>query len=293
MQNWIDGGSRLKTIAIFPNTKKEKVREVLDWLIPYFEERNVRVVIPEKRAAEANYPELAGDLGKLKASISCCITLGGDGTMLSVARTIAAYGIPIFGVNLGTLGFLTEVEVSNLHEAVEKIVTGRYTVEDRLMLDCWLVKNGEKQFISSALNDVVITKGAISRIIRVKLFIEDVLAAEYPADGLIVATSTGSTGYSLAAGGPVVNPNIDVVILTPICAHTLYSRPMVISDKEEVKVALQSSHNNIILTVDGQIVHPLNASDLVIIKPSPHKAKFLVLGETHYYTKLRSKLGED
>ena len=209
------------TIGLFPNTKKQNVSTVVSWLIEYFKERELRVLLPEEAASQLNYPELASTLEAMKTEIKLGITLGGDGTLLSAARDISPTGIPVCGINMGKLGFLTEVEIPDLSQAIDKLIKGDYLIEERLMLSPSIQREGEELFMPPALNDVVVSKGGFSRMIRLKLYLDGELTADYPADGLIVATSTGSTGYSLSAGGPIVNPNLRVIVLTPICPHSL------------------------------------------------------------------------
>ncbi|MBP1763733.1 MAG: nadK [Firmicutes bacterium] len=278
------------TIGLFPNTKKQSVGTVLGWMIQYLKERNVKIMMNETAAQEMGYPELAGSREKMQEEITLGMTLGGDGTLLSTAREIAPVGIPVCGVNMGQLGFLTEVELPQLGQALDKIINGDYYIEERLMLDAMIVRGKDTMYLSSALNDVVVSKGGFSRMIRMKLFIDGQFTTDYPADGLIVATSTGSTGYSLSAGGPIVNPSLKVIILTPICPHSLHTRSLVVSEKEEIKIVLQATHEDIVLTVDGQTVYKLLPDDVVLVKRSPYRARFVRFSESSYYQTLRTKL---
>jgi NAD+ kinase len=281
------------TIGIFPNAKKKSINTVLGWVIQHCEERGVRVRIPEEAAIELGYPELASNCNRMKEEITVGLTLGGDGTLLSTAREIVAAGIPICGINMGQLGFLTEVELPELSPALDRIIAGQYHLEERLMLDA-LVQRGEQQIsVATALNDVVVTKGGFSRMIRLRMFIDGEFTANYRADGLIVATSTGSTGYSLSAGGPIVNPSLPVILLTPICPHSLHSRPLIISEKEEIRIAFQATHDDMVLTVDGQTVFRLMPDDSVVVRRSAFRARFIRLEGKNYYRKLRSKLQGD
>lgn len=270
--------------------KKQSVSTVLGWLVQHFKERNINILIPEEEAAELNYPELGRNRDLMKNEIALGITLGGDGTLLNTTRDIAVAGVPVCGINMGQLGFLTEVELPELGSSVDKLIKGDYLVEERLMLDTVIRRATEEILLPPALNDVVVTKGGLSRMIRLNLFIDNELTAKYPADGLIVATSTGSTGYSLSAGGPIVNPNLKVIILTPICPHTLHARSLVVSEKEEIKITMQATHADIVLTVDGQIVNNLQPDDVVIVRQSAYRARFVRLGGRSYSQTLRTKL---
>ncbi|MDF2569825.1 MAG: nadK [Sporomusa sp.] len=278
------------TVGLFPNTKKQSISTVLGWIVQYFKERNVRVVLPEDAALELKCSNLAGKLECVKNDITFGITLGGDGTLLNTAREIAPFGIPVCGVNMGNLGFLTEIELPDLSSALDRLVRGDYYIEERLMLDAVVIRDGSPIYISPALNDIVVAKGGFSRMIKLKLFIDEELTAEYPADGLIIATSTGSTGYSLSSGGPIVNPKLKVIVITPICPHTLHSRALVISEKEEIKVRMKATHDDIVLTVDGQTVYNLLPDDTVVVRRSPFRARFIRFTGKSYYETLRTKL---
>ncbi|HWR09972.1 NAD(+)/NADH kinase [Sporomusa sp.] len=278
------------TVGLFPNTKKQSISTVLGWIVQYFKEHNVRVVLPEDAALELKCTNLAGKLECVKNDITLGITLGGDGTLLNTAREIAPFGIPVCGVNMGNLGFLTEIEVPDLSTALDRLVRGDYYIEERLMLDAVVIRDGSPIYISPALNDIVVAKGGFSRMIKLKLFIDEELTADYPADGLIIATSTGSTGYSLSSGGPIINPKLKVIVITPICPHTLHSRALVISEHEEIKVRMQATHDDIVLTVDGQAVYSLLPDDTVVVRRSPFRARFIRFTGKSYYETLRTKL---
>lgn len=283
-------GMLLRTIGIFPNRAKSGVAVVLDKIIKQLRTQSVKVFLPEETAALLGYSELALPRDIMKNQIDLAITLGGDGTLLSTTRDIAAAGIPICGINLGRLGFLTEVELPEVDDKITKLIHRDYEIEERLMLDAIVRKDGHDVNISSALNDVVITKGGFSRMLRLQLHIDDVFTANYQADGLIIATSTGSTGYSLSAGGPIINPNLKIVLITPICPHTLSARSLIISSDEKVRVTPESANADVVLTVDGQIVHHLTPGDEVIIKRTAYSAKFVKFAGKSYYETLRTKL---
>jgi len=278
------------TIGVFPNTSKQSVGTVLNWIIQYLDERGVKIVLPEEVAHQMGFSHLAGTRECIQSSIDVAVTLGGDGTLLNTTREIAGAGIPICGINMGRLGFLTEVELPELSSKLDKLIGGDYDIEERLMLNAMIKRNSNEFYVSSALNDVVITKGGFSRMIRLKLYIGDILTANYQADGLIVATSTGSTGYSLSAGGPIINPSLKVILITPICPHTLNARSLIIANNEEVRVNMAAAHTDMVLTVDGQIVHPLLPDDEVIVKRAPFDAKFVRFEGKNYYETLRTKL---
>ena len=285
-----NGGFSVLTIGLFPNTKKQSVCSVLEWVIQYFKDHGVRVFLSEDTAQKMGYLDLACSQQTMIDEISIGITLGGDGTLLSTAREIASAGVPICGINMGQLGFLTEIELPDISAALDKLIKGEYVIEERLMLDAMIVREGTTLHVSSALNDVVISKSGVSRMIKLKLYIDHELTANYAADGLIIATSTGSTGYSLSAGGPIINPKLKVMVLTPICPHTLHAKSLVVAEEEEIRVSMVSHQDDAVLTIDGQAVYSLLPNDIVLVKRAPFRAKFIKFNGRSYYETLRTKL---
>ncbi len=270
--------------------KKQSVISVLDEVVTYFKEHGIRVLLATDAAEKMGYKELACELEVMKQEINIGITLGGDGTLLNTAREIARAGVPICGINLGQLGFLTEVELPDVTAALDRLIHGEYQIEERVMLDAMILRQGVILPISSALNDVVISKSGVSRMIKLKLYVDNESTANYAADGLIIATATGSTGYSLSAGGPIVNPKLKVMILTPICPHTLDAKSLVIGEDEEVKISMVANHEDAVLTIDGQSMYNLLSDDIVLVKRAPFRAKFVKFSGRSYYETLRSKL---
>ncbi len=218
------------------------------------------------------------------------IVIGGDGTFLSVVRSMGSRQVPILGVNAGSLGFLTDTSLPHLHKALEKVITGEHTIESRMMLDVELERNGNVVAKQTVLNDVVITKGAIARMIEVGVEINEQLVATIRADGIIVSTPTGSTAYSLAAGGPILYPGIGSMILTPICPHTLTYRPVVVSDDSTVELTLRSSSGEVYKTFDGQVSVPMLQEDTVRVRKSRSRLKLVSLSSHNYFQVLRHKL---
>lgn len=278
------------TIGLFPNTKKQGVSTVLDWLIHYLQEKKVQVLMEDEAAAIMKHPELGCSWDRLGKELTVALTLGGDGTLLSTVREIAPHGVPVCGINMGQLGFLTEIELSELAPSMDRILRGEYSLEERPMLEAAIDRAEGVLVVASALNDVVVAKGGFSRMIRLKLFIDGHLTANYPADGLIVATATGSTGYSLSAGGPIISPNLKVTIITPICPHSLNTRSLVVSDQEEIRIETQATHDDIVLTIDGQTLYKLRAGDKILVRRSPYCAQFVKFNGSSFYESLRTKL---
>jgi len=233
----------------------------------------------------------ADTLTKL-AQADILVVLGGDGSLLAAARLAAPLGVPILGVNLGHLGFLSEVEEENVFDAIETVAAGSFRVEQRMMLDACVERDGEQVGSFTGLNDAVINKSGFSRMITLDIMVGSEYVQTVPADGVIVSTPTGSTAYSLSAGGPIVSPLFECLIITPICPHTLYSRSQIIAGDEEVRVVLSSSGSDTVLTVDGQVGDSLRAGDQVRVRKSAHTARFVRLGGRSFYRILREKLRE-
>ncbi|MDF2927837.1 NAD(+)/NADH kinase [Anaerospora sp.] len=281
----------MQIIGIYPNPKKAAVSTVLKMVIEHCAKYAIQVLMPQDEANELQYPEFACNRKLMPEKISLALTLGGDGTLLNVAKEVAPAGIPVCGINLGQLGFLTHIEVSKLQAGLDQLFAGAYRIEERLMLETVIIRNKETIQLPPALNDVVVTKGGFSRLIRLNLYIDNQFTETYPADGLIVATSTGSTGYSLSAGGPIISPNLKVTVITPICPHSLNLRSLIISEEEEVKISFQATtHDDVALTVDGQKVYSLMADDNILVRRSALRAKLVRFLESGFYETLHSKL---
>ncbi|WP_418792387.1 NAD(+)/NADH kinase [Phosphitispora sp. TUW77] len=281
----------MNCIGIILNFEKPEAEMITKNIIKCLERHGKKVIV-----AGAEFFELRDDIpvcpGDDLAQVDCIIVLGGDGTLLNSARSFSVKGIPLFGVNLGQLGFLTEIELPDLNPALEKLISGDFFIEERMMLQATIVRQGKEIYSFFGLNDAVITKGAFARIIRLKTFINEEFVDVFPADGLLVSTPTGSTGYSLSAGGPLVAPNLELMIVTPICPHTLYSRPIVIDKHSIVRVEVQATQAEVMLTMDGQSGFQLEPFDHVVIQRAPFNAKFMKLNQRSFYEILRAKLKE-
>jgi NAD+ kinase len=280
------------TIGIIPNLQKASSLEVAQGLIKWLEDKGSKVLLNEITASEVERPELAQRPSEIYKNSDFIIVLGGDGTLLSVARQVLWQQTPILGINLGHLGFLTELEQENMYEGLEKIRNGDYRVEERMMLEAVLVKNNMITDNFWALNDIVISKGSFSRIIQLKTYINQSYIETYSADGIIISSPTGSTAYSLSAGGPILSPDVGAMVITPISPHTMSSRSIVISENEEVKVEVVGDKNDVMLTIDGQQGYRLNAGDLIIVRKSEFSANMIKLKDKDFYDVLRTKLNE-
>jgi NAD+ kinase len=217
------------------------------------------------------------------------LVLGGDGTLLSAARAVCGAGTLILGVNLGTLGFLTELAIPDLYPALEAIEKGHYIVDSRAMLTCTLVRGGGAVANHIALNDVVISKGAIARLNYFELFVDKEFVSSYKADAVIVATPTGSTAYSLGAGGPILKPDVDAFVITPVSPHGLTHRPVVVRDSVEIEIQVKTGEEEAYLSVDGQVGMPINDGDSIRCEKAEHRAKLLRFKKT-FFEVLSTKL---
>ncbi len=281
---------KLDRVGLVVNYKKGKTRETACRIIDWLNSKKLKVCIEGNMGKEIGKEELNCPTEKFLKNVDLIISLGGDGTLLRAARLAATEDIPIFGVNLGGLGFLTQIGIDDLEKSLEKLYQEKYFLDERMMLSS-IVKRREKEIKKiTALNDVVIGKGAFARIICLPTYVNNDYVITYSADGLIVSTPTGSTAYSLSAGGPIVNPNINSIILTPICPHTLSARPLIIGENDQVKITLESSEEEVMVTIDGQEGFILEPNDEVIIKKSDHKAQLITFKEKSFYAILREKL---
>lgn len=283
---------QLTTLGLYPNVNKKNLTKLVSGLINWLEGRGYSVLLPKDIADVLSISEHFVETEDFFQKIDIAVTLGGDGTLLNVARHVAPYKIPILGINLGHVGFLTEIELADLYNDLERFSKNSYTIDYRMMLETEVVRDGEVLEKFLALNDVVVTKGPFARLIRLKTYANEDYIDTYPADGLIIATPTGSTAYSLSAGGPIIHPNMNLLLLTPICPHTLHSRSIVVSENDVIKVKLLADHPEIMLTVDGQQGYKLLPGDQIIIKKSNFLTRLIRLKERSFYDVLRKKLSE-
>jgi NAD+ kinase len=227
----------------------------------------------------------------LRDLVECIMVLGGDGTLLSVARLLEEHDVPILGVNMGSVGLLTETTVADLWASLERVLDGHYTVQQRIRLKAYLHRNGERIPQPVVLNDVVINKGTLARIINLETYVDDLYLTTYRADGLIVATPTGSTAYSMAAGGPILHPDIQALILTPICPYTLGQRPLVLPDTVKIEVMLHTSNEDVLVTLDGQVGIALRHREVMEIRRAAKPMQLIrPMKRDHYFRILRTKL---
>ena len=233
---------------------------------------------------------------KQKANADCVLVLGGDGTLLSVAREVASMNIPVLGINLGNLGFLAEVEINRMDEAIARLIKGEYLTEERMMLDGTIVHEGEEITISSALNDITLTRCGSLQIVRFSIFVNKKFLCHMSADGVIVSTPTGSTGYNMSAGGPIAEPGAELMMLTPICAHTLNSRSIILRSDDMVEIVIDRGKDGSVLSLeassDGSEKVTMVTGDTLRICRSKQKTTIVKLDERSFLEALHRKMSE-
>ncbi len=283
----------MKKFGLVVNLNKKGVQRLVTQITNCLEEKGCEVMIKDDTARIIGLPRLGVPQEQLFAQAQCVIVFGGDGTMLWTARKVAKAGTPLIGINMGHLGFLTEIDVPEALDDLEKILAGHYFVEERMMLEAAVYRDGAIVEHSIGLNDVVISKGAIARLIHLEAYVNESSVNKYHADGLIIASPTGSTAYSLSAGGPLVAPDHDLILLTPICPHSLWARPVVTAPESIIRVVLLSDGGAVTLTLDGQYVFSLRQFDEIVVGRASWKAKFLRVTGRNFFEILRKKLKEE
>jgi len=280
----------IERVGITFNPGKKDILEKVESIVRWLKKRGVKVFVPEESKVSGYLARMLIPVEEIKKTAQLIVSLGGDGTLCKSAREFSPAGVPILGINLGGLGFLTEVPINKFEEGLKKALSGNCTVEHRLMLQTRIIGKNFKSQNFIALNDVVISKSFVPRIVSLKTFVSGEFVTTYSADGLIVSTPTGSTAYSLSAGGPVVHPSLKVIILSPICAHTLAVRPLIVSEEEIIRIVPESPAEDIFITIDGQEAHPVRKQGEVEIEKSPYQARLIRLKERSFFEVLQTKL---
>ena len=273
----------MKNIIVALNPSKDKDGKILSLVI-----EEITQVFKYSKITVLNSYEMSKY--KFDNKLDLLIVLGGDGTLLGIARDInGRYDVPILGVNIGNLGFLSSIEIQDFGEALNKIKNGHYTIQNRILLECTML-NDENNEKGKALNDVVIARGTLSRMVKFEVFIDNKLYYRFKGDGIIIATPTGSTGYSFSAGGPFIYPDVDVITLTPICPHTRGMQPIVLKSSSEILIKAENYNGEIYLTFDGQEAKQINDNTSIIIKKSDYLAKIMLFDNYDYFNVLRQKI---
>ena len=278
----------IKTVGLIVNSYKEQIIRIGQQIADLLRQQQVVVLAIGEEAEAMQIPPSTEEA--FCAAVQMVLVIGGDGTMLRAARTVYGREIPLLGINQGYLGFLTEIEVEHLAESLRQLLEGDYEIERRMMLSARVYRNDVCIADVNALNDLVVTKGALSRIIKMELYLDKQLVERYHGDGLIFSTPTGSTGYSLSAGGPIVYPAIDLCIVAPICPHSLIARPIIFSPEQGLTLRMDSNNAPAMLTVDGQNGVELKKGDRIEIGKAQHDTCLIVVEKRNFFAVLREKL---
>ena len=261
----------------------KKADELENWL------RSKGIDVVRKETSPPRKFSIQGE-SSAPPDLSCIFVLGGDGTFLSAVCWIGEQDIPILGVKFGEIGFLAEITEESLFAVAESILDGNFTTKPRMRLLVKIFREGKEIARETVLNDIVINRGALARLAHIKTYIDDHYLTTYSADGLIVATPTGSTAYSLAAGGPIIHPDVKGIIMTPICPFTLTIRPLIVPESMSIKIMLEEKSSDVVLTFDGQTCLEINERDTIIVKKGPHPINMITMADRSYFDVLKTKL---
>lgn len=284
------GPVQVRTVGLIAKRTSQPIGELVRSVEDALSRRGLSVLLDKECARHASKPGEGTKRSVIEGRVDLGVCLGGDGTYLSCARRLAPHGTPVIGVNLGRLGFLTEVEAGDFERFLDCYLAGSCVIVERMMLEA-AVSGDDAAPPVAVLNDVVINKAALSRMLDFEVRVDGVLLTRYRADGLIVATPTGSTAYSLAAGGPILTPDMRGILITPICPHALSQRPIVVPDTSHVSIALREDHPDVYLSLDGQVGFPLRPEATVEIRRSAHVVRSVRDPRVSFYELLRRKLG--
>ena len=279
-----------KRLGIFPNLSKEKVCIALPEFVELCKDWRLIPVLPESVAEQYECEAYCESDPQSLQRLDFAVSLGGDGTLLQMARYLAPLGVPAFGINFGKLGFLAEIDLRGMYKAISRLSQGNYTIETRSMLLASVLRDGEVIAQAHALNDHVLAKGMFSKLAHMMLFINGKISGKYAADGLIIATATGSTAYSLSAGGPLVMPELDVSVITPVCAHSLANRALIIPMTEKIELKPVPGSEEMLLSADGENVIEVPNDTMVHIEKCPYDMKLVRLTSRDYYQTWQQKL---
>ena len=286
----------IRCIGVISKPHKQELEHIIPDLLAWLKQRGIQAILDRETASSLD-PALRSSLGvpvtprsELSTMTDLILVLGGDGTLLAAARNVRSRNIPILAVNLGSLGFLTAVTIGELYDSLDLILDGKHQIDCRKMLQIQVIRSGEVSDIYHALNDAVLNKAAISRILDFEAYVDGQFLSLFKADGLIVSTPTGSTAYSLAAGGPIIYPSVESFIITPICPHTLTNRPLVVPDRSRIEVVVKTEAESVFMTVDGQMGVSLHHGDRIVCDLSPNRINLVHPPHKEFFEVLRNKL---
>jgi NAD+ kinase len=282
--------SQLQTIGVIVGPKKPEALAVAAELREWCKARGIKLRAYGEAAEQANCPPLIEPDGTLPSDINLIVALGGDGTMLGAARIVGDRQVPVLGVNFGWLGYLTEFTLEELYTAIESVREGDFLIDQRMLLDVEVIRAGATVITHRALNEAVVNEAAPARMIGLECRINGMFVNSFRADGMIIATPTGSTAYSLSAGGPIVHPSMSAILLTPVCPHTLSNRPVVVPGESRVEIIFKHAGDALMLTLDGQVDIPLRAEDRVELRRSQTTFDIVRPTQRNYFEVLRTKL---
>jgi NAD+ kinase len=278
----------MRKIGVIAKGNKPEAIQVVKELVGWLKDRKVECFVDSDIAKAVSHPAL--DKQEMPGAVDMVVVLGGDGTLLAAARALQKQEVPILGVNLGGLGFLTEITLAELYPMLEAILHGAYKTDERMLLEARVWRDKKVVDTFTVLNDVVINKGALARIIELETSVDQAYLTTFRSDGLIISTPTGSTGYSLSAGGPIVYPSLHSIIITPICPHTMTNRPIIVPKEAVINVTLCSMDQEVFLTLDGQVGFKMELHDRVEVKKGEGFVRLIKSPSRGYFEVLRQKL---
>lgn len=282
----------IKTVGLFGKYRDDSVADHLLRLAEYLKARQLQILIDENTASlmkSSNAP--SRPFPAIGNDIDLAIVIGGDGTLLHIARQLAEYGVPLIGVNLGRLGFLTDIRANEMIDEIGRILDGDHEIENRLLLSAEIKRAGKRIHVATALNDIIITKGEIARLIEYETYLDGAFVNSARGDGIIIASPTGSTAYAMSAGGPIVHPTLNAILLVPICPHTLSNRPIVVSSDSIIEVLMTNpADHRAHVTFDGQFNFPLDENDRIYVQCAQNPVQLLHPSGRNHYDVLRAKL---
>lgn len=280
-----------KKIGFVTNIEKDPTLQETKKMVDFVLKKGCEVYVSEN-FSDVHPDVIATSSSEMYKSVDFVVVIGGDGTILRVARSAAIFDTPILGINFGTLGYLADVEKINAIDAIEKVLNGDFTIENRMMLEPYVERGCVSHKINLALNEVCITNSVCSRMIKLSVEVNGEYFDTFRADGIIVSTPTGSTAYNLSAGGPILSPHTELMTITHICPHTLYARPFVIDGNDVVRIRVQSNYNNVQMSCDGQSTVQMKNDDVIIVKKSRYVTRIIKTTNMNFYDILRRKMVE-
>ena len=280
-----------KKIGFVTNIEKDPTLQETKKMVDFVLKKGCEVYVSET-FSDVHPDVIATSSSEMYKSVDFVVVIGGDGTILRVARRAAIFDTPILGINFGTLGYLADVEKVNAIDAIEKVLNGDFTIENRMMLEPYVERGCVSHEINLALNEVCITNSVCSRMIKLSVEVNGEYFDTFRADGIIVSTPTGSTAYNLSAGGPILSPHTELMTITHICPHTLYARPFVIDGNDVVRIRVQSNYNNVQMSCDGQSTVQMKNDDVIVVKKSRYVTRIIKTTNMNFYDILRRKMVE-